>query len=710
MKNGSMTFVALLCTLCLMGTELVRAQDEVVSDAQLSQPDAAGVFPSLVHQGEITEFLKALSVMSQKNIVPSRSVRGPVSVNLYDVTFREALDAVLAANGYGYDEKGSFIFVYTDKELEQIKASAKRMVSRVFVLNYIPPQDAEKIIDPLLSSNAKITTSPESGTRELDTGDKWAVGDCLIVMDYPENLDKIAKVLEDLDRRPPQVLIEATILVANVSDDNKLGVDFNFLSGFDGMGYVFGNVENNFDLDVSDEIAETVTRGTNVVTEGGSEGIKVGIFQNSMEIIVEAIESITDVVTLGNPKIMTLNRQMGKVLVGNSDGYITTEVSQTTATQTVQFLDTGTELAFRPFVMSDGYIRLELFTKDSDGGVEVQGSFTLPSETTAEVNSNVLVKDGHTIVIGGLFRERTSITRSQIPVLGNIPGVGALFRESNDVASKEEVIFLITPHIVNDELNAAATREAIENIDTLRLGIRDGLQWHGRDYLATGLYQRAKADQEKGRTFLALYHATLATQCNPFFLDAVVLREDLRARRVYEEEYGSMQYYMRNLLSRQEQMVLQHTLEPDAPPAWMLDPHNGIEMAWDSLSDPVAGDSEQVTEESQTAEPTGEETSATEEATEEAFDEEVTEESADQSDADFEELVEWAQQDQAAEDAGSETEATEEEAVEGPEEAEESPAADEGSESTDDSSEDTEAVEDAQEEGSEEVEDPWWDQ
>ena len=102
-----------------------------------SNADASGVFPSLAHQGDITDFLKMLTVASQKNIVPSRNVRGPISVNLFDVTLQEALDAVVQANGYGYEEKGSFIFVYTAKELAQLQNSAKRMESKAFHLNYM---------------------------------------------------------------------------------------------------------------------------------------------------------------------------------------------------------------------------------------------------------------------------------------------------------------------------------------------------------------------------------------------------------------------------------------------------------------------------------------------------------------------------------------------------------------------------------------------
>ncbi len=635
MKKVLATFVAGVLTLCLLSAGTVRAQDASGGNSGIKQPDAAGVFPSLVHQGDITEFLKLISVAAQKNIVPSRSVHGPVSVNLYDVTFREALDAVLTANGYGYEEKGSFIFVYTEQELAQLRASTKRMESRVFNLNYVTATDVQQMIEPLLSKNAQVTTSPEAGTSQLEGGDRWAVSNYLIVLDFPENLEKIANVLKELDRRPAQVLIEATILVASLSDNNKLGVDFNILGGLDFLNAEVGDFQVDED--------SLPIKGTASVVQSGTKGLKVGIFKNNMEILIDALETITDVVTLGNPKVLTLNRQAGKVLVGNKDGYVTTEVSQTTATQTMEFLDTGTQLMFRPFVMDDGYIRMELYTKDSDGGVQVQGGFTLPSENTAEVTTNVLVKDGHTIVIGGLFRERTSITRAQVPLMGNLPLIGPIFRETTDDAGKEEVIFMITPHIVSEELDNEMARQSMENIDTLRLGIREGLMWHGREYLASGYYQWAKENQEKGKTGDAIWYATLSTGCNPLFLDAVKLREDLMARQLYEEEYGSMQYFMRKLLGRQVQDEDHNVIKP-ATTSWDATTASptGVDVAWDEAASPAQSSQDDASAESQ-------ETEMSEPAAGEQAEPQAT----------YDDLVNWAQESKTATDASDTQEAAE---------------------------------------------------
>ena len=527
--------------------------------SEIASPDAEGVIPSIVHDEDISKLLKMLGVICNKNIVPSRQVRGPVSVNLFNVTLKEALDAILAANGFAWEEKGPFIFVYTAKEYEEMKAAARKTESQTFHLNYMPVKDAENLIGPLLSDAGEVTTTPEANTSGSGSGEDWAGANYLMIVDYPENIESIGKLLHEIDKRPPQVLIEATIMVASLDDTNELGIDFNVLGGVDFTTDTTGVINrpgSGFTTSAkstSDTTGDTVdstlnVSGTTVGAAFGTNGLNIGVVKGNIGLFINALESITDVVTLGNPKVLTLNRQSGKVIVGKRDGYMTTEVSATTATQTVEFLETGTQLSFRPFVSDDGYIRMELNPSDSDGGVSVLGDFTLPSETTAEVTTNVLVKDGHTIVIGGLFRERTEVNRSQVPLAGNIPIIGNLFRSTADQNKKEEVIFLITPHIVQEEAEYAVAEEVMQNIDTMVIGAREGMQWHSRERLAAAHYNRARKNQVAGNIKNALWNAKLATHVSPQFLDALKLRNELRGQKIYQGNYNCTQSLMQRLI------------------------------------------------------------------------------------------------------------------------------------------------------------------
>jgi type IV pilus assembly protein PilQ len=534
------------------GQEAAAAEPAVTTDATaaaetavpvVAEPTPEGVFPSLSFKGDITEFLKLLGKVTQKNIIPSQQVRGLVEINMFDVTFKEALDAVLLANGYAYVEKGPFIFVYTQKEFLAMQEAARHMEVQVFQLSYIPTKDVSQLIAPLLSKSGMVTMSPEAGEAKDLSGEQWAGDNYIVVQDYPENLDQIEQLIQTMDNRPPQVLIEATILTASLDDTNQMGIDL-FYAG--GVNFEF--VNSGADLAVTSDASTDTGMRTDFAGNVNTGGLSIGITSNNVGVLVRALESVTDVITLGNPKVLTLNRQQGKVIVGNRDGYITTEVSQTTATQTVEFLETGTQLSFRPFVMKDGYIRMELNPKDSDGGVEVTGEFTLPSESTAEITTNVLVRDGHTIVIGGLFRDKTSISRSQIPFAGNIPFLGPLFRSNSDVAEREEVIFLITPHIVKEEVDYAAGEKVLQECFVLLNAARDGLQWHSRDSLAAAHYNCAKKHQAAGDLDKALWNAKLATHMSPMYLDAYKLRNQLLGETIYRGEIGSMRTFMRNLI------------------------------------------------------------------------------------------------------------------------------------------------------------------
>ncbi|MCK4627785.1 MAG: hypothetical protein KAT56_02215 [Sedimentisphaerales bacterium] len=568
------------------------------SQTDIAAPDAVGVFPSIRHKGDIVDFLKFLGVACNKNIVPSSNVRGQVNVNLFNVTAKEVMDVVLISNGFAYEEKGAFIFVYTQKEYEAKLAAARKTVSRAFHLNYITAQDAETLIKPLLSEAGLVTTTPAAQTSQGGkggSGETWAGNNYIVIVDYPEYIDAVEKLLGEVDRQPLQVLVEATIMTAELNDNNALGIDFNVLGGVDfqsSAGVFHPETTANVNLSGTETSAST-----GFTSNVGGGGLSIGIVKNNIGLFISALESVTDVVTLGNPKVLTLNRQEGKVIVGRRDGYITTEVSATTATQTVEFLETGTQLTFRPFVMDDGFIRMELSPKDSDGGVTVSGSFTLPWEKTSEITTNVLVKDGHSIVIGGLFREKTETNRSQVPLVGNIPLIGNLFRSTVDDLTKEEVIFIITPHIVKESVDYAAAEEALGTMDTIMIGAREGMQWHGRERLAGAHYNRARELQANGKLKAALWDANLAVHISPRFLDALDLRNELRAKHIYRGEYGCMRLFMGRLIEKNLPVAQSSVSFLDSPADFGLSP---VPVALsDEEAEPVSQTESQTVDEPQ---------------------------------------------------------------------------------------------------------------
>ena len=504
--------------------------------------------------------LQMLSLETKRNIVSSPKVQGKVTANLYNATFDEALQAVLVANNAGFRQAGNFIYVYTNEELAELTAAGgKKTITRVFPLNYISPLDAQTYITPMLGKEGVAAVSAPAlkglaSQAEDAGGDSDAGRNFLVVTALVENMREIERVLREVDVRPRQVLVEATILRAELKDDNALGIDFTVVGGVDleKMGSVSNAIQDialgqlpqdryeRFNSNVTTDFAGNVPPG----------GVTIGIVKDNVATFIRALEEVTDTTVLANPKVLALNKQKGQVIVGRRDGYLTTTVTETQAVQTVQFLETGTQLIFRPFIAEDGYVRVELHPEDSVGFVSAQG---LPSEQTTEVTTNVVIRDGETILIGGLFRELTTDARSQIPGLGNVPGVGQLFRSNNDSSTREEVIILLTLHIVKDQEDYAAESQlAFENIERTRVGLRAGLMWHGRERLAQSHYRRAVKAMECNDQDKALWHANLALHCYPRHLPAIKLKEGILCSRAWEEDATSTRTFIHEFIAKEK--------------------------------------------------------------------------------------------------------------------------------------------------------------
>ncbi len=507
----------------------------------------------------LSDVLHLLSLEGQRNIIASPNVTGTVTANLYDVTFEEALQAILVANGAGYRIDGKFVYVYSIDELAEIDAAnAPAPVTEVYRLNYISAADAKIYISPLLAKDENVVAPPPAAVglkSEPEGGGGFtnAAHEFLVVTARPDKHEQIKSLLGKLDARPRQVLVEATILRAELTDDNALGIDFSLVGGVDLellgasstalAGVSLGNLpQDRFERF---NAAATTDFASNVL--GG--GLTFGILKDNVAIFLRALEEVTDTTVLANPKILALNNQKAQVIVGRRDGFLTTTVTETQAIQSVEFLETGTQLVFRPFIGDDGFVRVELHPEDSVGFVNAQG---LPSEQTTEVTTTVLLRDGETILIGGLFREVTTDARSQVPWLGNLPGIGALFRSNSDSTAREEVIILLTIHIVKDhDAYAAESKEQFENIERMRVGVRQGLMWHGRERLAQAHYRKATDALAVGNRDKALWHLNLALHNYGRFVNAIRLKETILGRRAWDDEGTGGRTFLHRLISRE---------------------------------------------------------------------------------------------------------------------------------------------------------------
>ena len=558
------------------------------NDAQDVVVDDFGTVDISVQDTDLAQVLQMLSLQSRKNIITSKRVSARVTANLYDVTFKEALDAILHVNGYGYIEQGNFIYVYTLEEIAELEKAARKTESRRFALEYLAAADAAEFVKPLLSDKGKLSFlgEVEKGFRPDDTSageDSWAYAAMLVVNDFPENVESITKLLGELDTPPQQVVVEATVVSTVVNEDNAFGVDFSVIANSDFTDFfnplaavndlIRGNntpgarptspdqgfVPNNASV-------EAVT--STVGNTAGPGGLKVGVIQGDVAVFLRVLDEVTDSTVLARHRVMALNRQRAQVLVGDRIAYLSTTQTETSTTQAVQFLDTGIRLVFRPFISSDGSIRMELYPSVSEArlrsstGVRGTGQ-EIPDERTSEITTNVRMRDGQTLVLGGLFQEDTTISRSQVPWLGDIPIVGAAFSGQTDKITRREIMFLITPTIVHDQLVDAWSKQAEEFVDAVRVGARAGLLPFSRELMTGNQNHDAYAAFQAGDHETAMFHINNSLRINPNQPEIQKLRNQISSQSTELPTRSLMDQILETELARGD---LPRS-KPSAPPA-----------------------------------------------------------------------------------------------------------------------------------------------
>ena len=178
-----------------------------------------------------------------------------------------------------------------------------------------------------------------------------------------------------------------------------------------------------------------------------------------------------------------------------------------------------------------------------------------------------MIKDGRTVVIGGLFSEQTTAARSQVPILGNIPLIGPAFRNTSDNTVRTEIVVLLTPHIINDDTALYDESEKRqEDVTRMMLGNRAGLMPWGRDRIAQTWYAKAQECLEKGDREKALMYTDWALNSNPRFIEAIKLREKLTNKKVEEASESTIQNFVRNII-RDDKSSIPDTSGPAHPPA-----------------------------------------------------------------------------------------------------------------------------------------------
>ncbi len=395
------------------------------------------------HDTDLQDVIKILSEQGGFNIVSGPDVSGRVTYDLKNVTTIQALDAALKINGYGIENIGDIMFVRPLSQLAGQTESGEKtsqelasgmLYSKSFRIVYSDVSEIASSVRDNISRHGRITVNKSNNL--------------IIVEDTAERMNKIDDLVKKLDTIPRQVLIEARILEVRLGDDMQLGVDWsNVFKGGDASYSISGS---NF---------------ARRPDSSGSAGLFFEIVTPHFDMFLNALQEKGDLKTLATPKLLALDNREAEIIIGGRLGFrVTTTVNQVT-TESIEFLDVGTMLKLTPRISDDGYILLSIHPEVSEGVID-QG---LPTETTTEVTTRVIIRDGESIFIGGLIRDRKEKTIQQIPLLGDLPIIGPVFRNTIDSISRTETVVMITPHIV-DAGNSAIIQMDKDKLDPFGSG------------------------------------------------------------------------------------------------------------------------------------------------------------------------------------------------------------------------------------------------
>jgi len=365
-----------------------------------------------VRDVDIYDAVRLLSTQGSTNVVVDSSVQHrPITLRLQNVSFDEALSTLARSNDLESVRVGKIVYLGTADDINRRYAST---IDVSLSMHYVKASDALKALEATLPIVPPATAYASDQQNAL-------------VMVGPERFISHARsIVRRIDRPGQQVRYEVRVTDLTPTESSNIG-------------FLFGGVDENGQ------------------PQAGSGSTVTSFLRNSLAVnaTINALVTKGEARILARPSISSLNNVPASLLVGEQ--YPIVYFDARTGTQQVQFVNVGVNLSVTPTIGADGAITTDLETDYS----QVTGTIAnFPIVTTRKAQSTLRVSDGDTIVIAGLFSDVDRSTMTKVPFLGDIPFIGEVFRNRMRDRSKDEVVFLITPHLVRDDVPSAAMHEA----------------------------------------------------------------------------------------------------------------------------------------------------------------------------------------------------------------------------------------------------------
>jgi len=372
-----------------------------------------------------------------------------VTATLTGVPLEEALDNILAAHGYGYVTGKNMIRI---APVDEITEKDERLTSKIYHITYADVKEVEKALEKFVSKRGSLSAS-------LATSH-------IIVTDTESKIKAIDTFIDEIDRITPQILVEVRIYDITSTDTLDLGVEWNA-----GQRTAFGaGGIDDVGTNPTDEINPFTTAlfdNPTALTESAASGLlRFGWLNPNLDIdvILKAQQEVVEAKLLANPRILVLDNETANFEIVREEPYEERTISPDGSTIiTVKFKEIGVNLEVTPHVTRDGMVRLHIVPEFNVfvRRLSLQET-TVPIVDTRKVDTITLVKSGHTVVLGGMRKKEVSAQVNKIPLLGDLPLIGGLFRFEGESTAVTELVIFITPRIINQPVMSQAEELAYE--------------------------------------------------------------------------------------------------------------------------------------------------------------------------------------------------------------------------------------------------------
>lgn len=387
---------------------------------------------------DVRQALRFLSEESGVNMVIADEVKGNISLKLRQVPWDQALVMIMKARHLGYSRQGNVLRIATQEQLKQEEddatklAQSKRTVEplkvRMFPISYAQVADLEKRVQNFLSERGKVVGDVRTNS--------------LVVTDISENMDRVAKLVQSLDIQPPQVLIEAKIIEASEDFQRNIGINWN-MSGSD----IRLGKSRAGPVNLHPTLGMNPFKATNV---GGSFGLTLGTLDGFGDLTATLALSERDskVKVISSPRIVTLTNEPANITQTTEVPLRQVTVNGNASQTTFTFKAVTLKLEVTPQITADSSIIMKVNLKREFLGATQDTVNEVAPVNSREANTKVLVRNGATAVIGGIYQSDATDGETGVPYLREIPFLGALFRGRTSTKQKNELLLFLTPRVL----------------------------------------------------------------------------------------------------------------------------------------------------------------------------------------------------------------------------------------------------------------------